>query len=278
MKRVFLVINSSRIKIPASRVALIRTDWQHTVENSQTSMSFHFLITIGDSKFSRTSPRMLNRSNPTLINYMRHHNRRTARQYSAEFGKTWTKEIIPRTEQDVQLYGWLHNYPYHNLNDLAWWANRRRPRHTLANYALASNACSRFAEILRQHETTAIHELSIGGRTTLLLPTNDAFEELTETPFSDSRSGRQFLFNHIVRGELTVRDIAQRCRQSKSGTTTFKTIGGKSVTARIDGSLISGNRKIFLTTADSPIQTSEIINHGIKCSNGVVFVLNGLLV
>lgn len=221
---------------------------------------------------------MLKRSSRILINYMRHHNRRTARQYSAEYGKTWTKEIIPRTEQDVQLYGWLHNYPYHNLNDLAWWANRRRPRHTLANYALGSEACSRFAEILRQHETTGVHELSIGGRTTLLLPTNESFDGLAESPFMDNRSSKQFLFNHIVQGELSVRDIAHRCRQSKSGATTFKTLGGKSVTARIAGSLVSGDRKVLFSSSENSNQTAEVINHGIKCSNGVVFVLKGLLV
>jgi len=212
---------------------------------------------------------------------MRHHNRRTARQYSAEYGKTWTKEIIPRTEQDVQLYGWLHNYPYHNLNDLAWWANWRRPRHTLANYALASHACSRFADILRQHETTAIHELSIGGRTTLLLPTNAGFEaaddEYISRLINDPVSAKRFLFNHVVRGELSVREIVQRCRQSKSKATIFKTVGGSHITARVVGSLETGDRQILLSSEHSRDHPARVINHGIKCSNGVVLVLEGLL-
>ena len=225
---------------------------------------------------------MLRRTGCNLLNYMRHHNRRTARQYSAEYGKTWTKEIIPRTEQDVQLYGWLHNYPYHNQNDLTWWANRRRPRHTLANYALASGACSRFAEILRQHETTAIHELSIGGRTTLLLPTNIGFEttnhESVSRLLTDSTAGKRFVLNHIVRGELSVREIAQRCRQSKSNSTTFKTLGGSSITARVTGSLESGDRQILFASEGVKSQPVRVINHGIKCSNGVVIVLDGLIV
>ncbi len=225
---------------------------------------------------------MLRRSSHNLLNYMRYHNRKTARQYSAEYGKTWTKEIIPRTDQDVQLYGWLHNYPYHNQNDLTWWANRRRPRHTLANYALASESCSRFAEILRRHETSAIHELSIGGRTTLLLPTNLGFEandgDYVSRLLTDNAAGKRFLFNHIVRGELSVRDIVQRCRQNKSNTTTFKTLGGTSVTARVIGSLESGDRQILFSSPTTPDRPARVINHGIKCSNGVVIVLEGLIV
>ena len=242
-------------------------------------MPFHFIPLY--SKFSRSPRRMLRRSWFTSINYMRLHNRKTAKQYSAEYGKTWTKEIIPRTDQDVQLYGWLHNYPYHNLNDLAWWANRRRPRHTLANYALQASACSKFGGLLRQHETTAIHELSIGGRTTLLLPTDSGFDSLHQATLdsllSDPNQGRDLLFNHIVRGELSVRNIVQRCRQTRSKTATFKTLGGRTLTAKVLGSLESGDRQILVSTSSSNRAPAKVINHGIKCSNGVVFVLDGIV-
>jgi uncharacterized surface protein with fasciclin (FAS1) repeats len=225
---------------------------------------------------------MLRQSRGALINYMRHHNRKTAKQYSAEYGKTWTKEITPRTEQDVQLYGWFHNYPYHNQNDLSWWANRRRPRHTIANYALRSAACSEFAALLREHETTVIHRLSIGGRTTLLLPSNEAFTKVDASVLdklsADPNACRRFLLNHVVQGELNVREIAYRCRESKSGLIGLKTMSGNAISIRVLGSLEDGSRKILLSASSEEAVPAQVVNHGLKCSNGVVFILDGLLV
>jgi len=235
-----------------------------------------------DPKISTTGYKM-QRSRVALINYMRYHNRKTAKQYSAEYGKTWTKEIIPRTEQDVQLYGWLHNYPYHNQNDLTWWANRRRPRHTIANYALRSDSCSRFAALLREHESTVIHRLSIGGRSTLLLPTNAAFSKLDQSAVhsitSDANACTRLLLNHVIQGELNVREIAYRCRQSKSGMIGLKTMAGNTISIRSVGSLEDGTRKILLNSSGATESSpAEVVNHGLKCSNGVVFILDGLLV
>lgn len=215
---------------------------------------------------------MFQRSKSQLVNYMRLHNRKTARQYSAEYGKVWTKGITPRTEQDVQLYGWFHNYPYHNQNDLTWWADRRRPRHTIAMYALRAAPCSIFASLMRSQETTVIHQLSIGGGTTLILPTDDAFEDggLLEKLRADPVACRRFLLSHAVQGELSVRAIVQKCKQSKSGRIGIKTLSGQPVGVQINGSLEQGTREILL-------QNAKAINHGIRCSNGVVFVVNGLL-
>lgn len=208
---------------------------------------------------------------PLLINYMRLHNRKTARQYSAEYGKVWTKEIIPRTEQDVQLYGWFHNYPYHNQNDLTWWADRRRPRHTLANYALRSSSCSIFASLMQSHEESIIHQLSLGGGTTLLLPTDAAFSKIDLKRLeSDPIACKSFLLNHVVLGELSVRTIAQRCKSGPGvgpKTVSIKTVSGRVLTVSITGSLSTGDRKVLFNTA-------QVLTHGIKCSNGVVFVLD----
>lgn len=215
---------------------------------------------------------MLQRSTPTLINYMRLHGRKAARQYSAEYGKTWTKEITPRTEQDIQLYGWYHNYPYHNQNDLTWWADRKRPRFTVAAYALREGPCSIFPNLLKKHASSIIHQLSIGGKKTLLLPTDKAFSDssfVTELT-NDSTKSAQFLLNYTISGELDVRTIAHRCRQSRSGTMTVKTLGGKAVTVRVVGSLESGNREVLFGNG-------RVAHHGMKCSNGVVFVLDSLV-
>ena len=147
---------------------------------------------------------MLKSSRTTLLNYMRFHNDRTRRQYSAEYGLTWTKEITPRTDQDVQLYGWLHNYPYAKQNDLTWWAHRKRSRCTIANYALKSKSASRFADLLRRYEESAVHQLSLSGGYTLLLPTNDAFTalgiSLVQRVENDDQLAKELIFNHIIEG------------------------------------------------------------------------------
>lgn len=215
---------------------------------------------------------MLTLSKSVLINYMRLHNWKTAKQYSAEYGKTWTKQIIPRTSQDVQLYGWLHNYPYHNQNDLTWWANRRRPRHTLANYALRMKSCSVFASLLKLHEETAIHQLCLTGGTTLILPTDAAFSpdlisDLSSTPVKC----REFLASHMILGEVKMREIVDRCNKSPSSSTGIRTLQGRAVPVRVTGSLETQDREIR-------IGSGKVINHGIKCSNGTVIVLDGLVV
>jgi uncharacterized surface protein with fasciclin (FAS1) repeats len=203
---------------------------------------------------------------------MRLHTQKSMKRYSAEYGKVWTKEITPRTKQDIQLYGWLHNYPYHNQNDLTWWADRRRPRHTVANYALRAAPCSIFASLLLEHENTVLHQLSIGGGTTLLLPTDFAFGDkaYVDQLRSNPDLCRNFLLNHIVSGELTSRSIGQRCRLSKSGNIGVKTKAGKTIGIKIEGSFDSGERKIMFGPA-------SVLHHGMKCSNGVVFVLDGLV-
>jgi uncharacterized surface protein with fasciclin (FAS1) repeats len=212
---------------------------------------------------------MLSVGRPNLVNYMRLHNWRTAKQYSAEYGKTWTKQIIPRTAQDVQLYGWLHNYPYHNQNDLTWWANRRRPRHTVASYALRMKSCSVFASLLRLHEETAIHQLSLSGGTTLLLPVDSGFSpDLASDLQTDSESTRAFLADHMILGELKIPDLVERCK--RSSTTGIKTITGKILPVKITGSLETADRQIF-------IGSGRVVNHGIRCSNGAVVVVDGLV-
>lgn len=216
---------------------------------------------------------MFSRTRTVHINYMRLHNRKTSRQYSAEYGKVWTKEIIPRTEQDIQLYGWFHNYPYHNQNDLTWWADRRRPRHTVANYALASSSCSIFSELLRSQEESVVHQLSIGGGTTLLLPTNTAFSshpELLTKLRSNSNQCRDFLLSYVVLGELNMRSIALRCKQNRS--IAVKSVNGKVLPIVMTGSLERSNRE-FLVGGNS----ARVTTHGIKCSNGVIMVLDGLI-
>ena len=203
---------------------------------------------------------------------MRHHTQKSIGRYSAEYGKVWTKEISPRTRQDIQLYGWYHNYPYHNQNDLTWWADRRRPRHTLANYALRCSESMTFANLMRTHESTIIHKLSIGGRTTLLLPTDGAFSDRDYLSTLESNAGAclHFLINHIIAGEMTVRTMAAQCRQSKKRTVGVKTLGGKVVPVRVTGSLETGDREIR-------IGDGRVVNHGIRCSNGVVIVLDSLV-
>ena len=222
---------------------------------------------------------MFQKSQALLINYMRLHNRKTARQYSAEYGKVWTKEIIPRTEQDVQLYGWFHNYPFHNQNDLTWWADRRRPRHTIANYALKSSKCSIFVSLLRLHEDSVIHQLSLGGGRTLLLPIDEAFASVEAEALSklkrNSRACQAFLLNHVVSGEMSVRDLASRCKQIKSGTVGVKSVNGNIMAVRVVGSLENANREILFSSNSKP--PARVVNHGIRCSNGVVFVIDGLV-
>lgn len=215
---------------------------------------------------------MLQRSLPALVNYMRLHGGKTAKRYSAEYGKTWTKEINPRTKQDIQLYGWLHNYPYHNQNDLAWWAGRRRPRHTIGNYAVGCKASSIFGSFLLDQQTAALHQLSLSGGTTLLLPTDKAFSDplMIENLKSTADASKRFLFDHIIRGEMDIRGIAHRCKQSRSGTIGVQTIGGKTIPIRVVGSLEGGSREVFFGNG-------RVINHGIKCSNGVIFVLDSLV-
>lgn len=73
-----------------------------------------------------------------------------------------------------------------------------------------------------------------------------------------------------MQGELSVRAIVQKCKQSKSGRIGIKTLSGQPVGVQINGSLEQGTREILL-------QNAKAINHGIRCSNGVVFVVNGLL-
>ena len=215
---------------------------------------------------------MFQRSAPSLINYMRLHGGKAARQYSAEYGKTWTKEITPRTQQDIQLYGWYHNYPYHNQNDLTWWADRKRPRFTVAAYGLRDGPCSIFSSLLKKHASSVVHQLSIGGKKTLLLPTDKAFTDpsFVSALLNDSSRSHQFLMNHAIAGELSVRTLAQRCRQSRSGTVTVKALGGKSITVRVTGSLETGNREVLFGNG-------RVEHHGMKCSNGVVFVLDSLI-
>ena len=214
---------------------------------------------------------MFSRSCPVRINYMRLHNRKTSRQYSAEYGKVWTKEIIPRTEQDIQLYGWFHNYPYHNQNDLTWWADRRRPRHTVANYALASSSCSIFADLLKSQEESVVHQLSLGGGTTLLLPTNSAFSAFSLSELqTNPKACREFLLSYVVLGELNMRSIALRCKQSKDKSVGVKSVSGKVLSIKMSGSLERGNRELKFGDA-------KVTTHGIKCSNGVVLVLDGLV-
>jgi uncharacterized surface protein with fasciclin (FAS1) repeats len=215
---------------------------------------------------------MFQRSTISFLNHMKLHTRKTARQYSAEYGNTWTKEITPRTQQDIQLYGWYHNYPYHNQNDLTWWADRKRPRFTIASYALKEGPYSIFSSLLKMHEVSVIQKLSIGGGKTLFLPTDRAFSDpaIVDELKSDPQKAYQFLRKYVTKGEMNVRMIASRCRQSKSGTIGIKTMGGSVIPIRVVGSLESGNREIL-------IGNGKVVHHGIRCSNGVVFVLDSLI-
>ena len=203
---------------------------------------------------------------------MRLHTRGTVGKYSAEYGKVWTKGITPRTRQDIQLYGWYHNYPYHNQNDLTWWADRRRPRHTLANYALRCSESSIFASLLRYQESVAIHKLSIGGKNTLLLPIDAAFKDMAfvEKLRASSDLCIKFLMNHMISGEMTSRTIAAQCRQSKKGSVGVSSVGGKVLEVRVSGSLQTSDREIH-------IGDGRVVNHGIKCSNGLVIVMDSLV-
>lgn len=260
-------------------------DRGHTVKYPYCGMCF-------DTHFPIFPPSMISSSRVALINYMKHHNWKTAKQYSTEYGTTWTKQVIPRTAQDVQLYGWLHNYPYHNQNDLTWWAQRGRPRQTLASYALKQESCTKFAKLLRANEESAIHRLSLGGKKSLLLPTDAAFERaISEHPdlwvrlLADPALSRQFIYNHIVhKSELFVKDIVNRVKSSPHHTIDLRTASGRRLSVRVTGSLQNMNREILFTPIktkglkDDPIcGPSRVLHHGIGCSNGVVFVMDGLL-
>jgi hypothetical protein len=199
---------------------------------------------------------------------MRLHAGSKAKRFSAEYGKTWTKEIVARTRQDIQLYGWYHNYPYHNLNDLTWWGDRKRPRITLSSFALREPSCSIFSSLLRYHESSIIHKLSIGGAKTLLLPVDKSFQDkdFVDSLVRDPRLSSEFVLRHVVPMKLDVRGLGNRCQTSKSGVINVNTMAGKSLSVRMEGSLETGSREVFFGNG-------RVSHHGLKCSNGVVFIL-----
>ncbi len=119
-----------------------------------------------------------------------------------------------------------------------------------------------------------VSTLSGEGPFTVFAPTNNAFKALPHgklakllIPENKGKLGN-VLKSHVIAGEVTAEDIMQAI-EAGNGKAEFKTIGGESLTASIDGA------NVVLTDANG--NTSKVSTTDVIATNGVIHVVDSVI-
>lgn len=120
-----------------------------------------------------------------------------------------------------------------------------------------------------------VETLSGPGPFTVFAPTNDAFSRLapgtvdTLLKPENKASLTKVLTYHVVPGNVSAAQLQQQI-QAGGGTATLTTAAGEALTARVEGAAV--------TLTDSNGTKSYVETPDVRQSNGVVHVINGVLV
>ena len=145
-------------------------------------------------------------------------------------------------------------------------------RTLIADVAAAPN----LTVLVRAVQTAGLGDALAGpGPVTLFAPTDEAFGRLAPGTVDalmkpDNRASLLKLLRlHLVAGRLSTADLLRRV-QAGGGTATLTTIAGEAITLTLTGPVLtltdSGGNKSYIETAD------------IRAANGVLHVVNGVLV
>ena len=116
--------------------------------------------------------------------------------------------------------------------------------------------------------------LSTGGPYTVFAPTNDAFDKLPDGTLEELTTSQtdqlgNILQYHVVDGEVNAATLSQAVTEAGANGYTINTLGGGTLTARMDGS------NIVLT--DAAGGTATITGTDIDASNGIVHTIDSVL-
>jgi uncharacterized surface protein with fasciclin (FAS1) repeats len=121
-------------------------------------------------------------------------------------------------------------------------------------------------------EAELVDTLSGEGPYTVFAPTNAAFEALPEGALdgllADQEQLRGVLMYHVVAGEVMASDLTSQI-EAGGGTAEIETAGGETLTASVEGGEV--------TLTDQQGNTATVTQADIEASNGVVHVIDGVL-
>lgn len=140
---------------------------------------------------------------------------------------------------------------------------------TIAALAMETESLSTLVTALKAADLAAI--FGEPGNYTVFAPTNDAFGNLPEGTVENllkpenKETLQEVLKYHVVASEVMASDLLEQIK-TNDGTFTFSTLAGKEMSAMVvDG-------KVMLK--DGAGNTAEVVQTDIDASNGVVHVIN----
>ena len=143
---------------------------------------------------------------------------------------------------------------------------------TIAELAMKTESLSTLVTALKSAELAEM--FTKPGNYTVFAPTNDAFGKLPEGKVDEllKPENKETLQNvlkyHVVSSEVMANDLMKQIKDN-DGTYTFKTVAGSEISAMVvDG-------KVMLK--DGAGNTAEVVKTDIDASNGVVHVINAVV-
>lgn len=143
---------------------------------------------------------------------------------------------------------------------------------TIAALAMETESLSTLVTALKSAELAAM--FNEPGNYTVFAPTNDAFAALPEGTVDNllkpenQETLQNVLKYHVVASEVMAADLLEQIK-SNDGNFTFSTVAGEEITAMVvDG-------KVMLK--DGAGNTAEVVKTDIDASNGVVHVINAVV-
>jgi uncharacterized surface protein with fasciclin (FAS1) repeats len=143
---------------------------------------------------------------------------------------------------------------------------------TIAELAMGTESLSTLVTALKSAELAAM--FGEPGSYTVFAPTNDAFAALPEGTVENllkpenKETLQNILKYHVVASEVMAADLLEQIKNN-DGTFTFSTVAGTELSAMVvDG-------KVMLK--DGAGNTSEVVKTDIDASNGVVHVINSVV-
>lgn len=143
---------------------------------------------------------------------------------------------------------------------------------SIAGKAMATGNLDTLVTALKAADLSSM--LSEPGNYTVFAPTNNAFAKLKKGTLEDLLKAenkeqlRNLLQYHVVNGKITVDKLASAIENSK-GKYTFETVSGDELTAMKDGDQI--------VIRDGRGKKSQILHGNVEASNGVIHVINDVL-
>jgi uncharacterized surface protein with fasciclin (FAS1) repeats len=143
---------------------------------------------------------------------------------------------------------------------------------SISGKAMASGNLDTLVTALKAADLNTM--LSEPGSYTLFAPTNNAFSKLKKGTLEDllKTENKEELKNvlqyHVVSGRITIDKLANAIKNGK-GKYSFETVSGDELTAMMDGDQI--------VILDGKGKKSQIVQGNVEASNGVIHVINDVL-